>query len=154
MPGLARRACCFSTLVFCPAFLHVRYFCAQMNSDSRSIVVVLAVLLCSAFCFGKDARPSRYLLYVGTYTDKGAKGIYVYHYDPESGQLSDAQVAAETVNPSFVTIDDKDRRLYAVNEVQKYQNESSGGVSAFSIQPDGQLHFLNEVASGGADPCY
>jgi 6-phosphogluconolactonase len=125
-----------------------------MNFKSRSIVLLLFTLLSSAFCFSKNARSSKYLLYVGAYTDKGAKGIYVYRYDPASGQLSDSQVAAETVNPSFVTIDDKDRRLYAVNEVQKYQNESSGGVSAFSIQPDGQLHFLNEVASGGADPCY
>jgi len=125
-----------------------------MNSKSRSIVVLLVTLLCSAFCTGKDGRTSKYLLYVGAYTDKGAKGIYVYRYDPASGKLSDSQVAADTVNPSFVTIDDKKRLLYAVNEIQKYQNESSGGVSAFSIQPDGQLHFLNEVASGGADPCY
>lgn len=125
-----------------------------MNFKSRSIVVLLVAFLCSAFCFGKEVRTSKYLLYVGTYTDKGAKGIYVYRYDAGSGQLSDSQVAAETVNPSFVTIDDKKRLLYAVNELQKYQNESSGGVSAFSIGPRGQLHLLNEVASGGADPCY
>lgn len=125
-----------------------------MNSNSRSIVVLLTALLYSAFCFGKDVRTSKYLLYVGTYTDKGAKGIYAYHYDPASGQLSDSQVAAETVNPSFVTIDDKNRLLYAVNEVQKYRNESSGGVSAFAIETGGRLRFLNEVASGGADPCY
>ena len=125
-----------------------------MNFKSRSIVVLLVAFLCSAFCFGKEVRTSKYLLYVGTYTDKGAKGIYVYRYDAGSGQLSDSQVAAETVNPSFVTIDDKKRLLYAVNELQKYQNESSGGVSAFSIGPRRQLHLLNEVASGGADPCY
>ena len=125
-----------------------------MNFKSRSIVVLLVAFLCSAFCFGKEVRTSKYLLYVGTYTDKGAKGIYVYRYDAGSGQLSDSQVAAETVNPSFVTIDDKKRLLYAVNELQKYQNESSGGVSAFSVGPRGQLHLLNEVASGGADPCY
>ncbi|HKT23167.1 MAG TPA: lactonase family protein [Terriglobales bacterium] len=125
-----------------------------MNFKSRSIVVLLVAFLCSAFCFGKEVRTSKYLLYVGTYTDKGAKGIYVYRYDAGSGQLSDSQVAAETVNSSFVTIDDKKRLLYAVNELQKYQNESSGGVSAFSVGPRGQLHLLNEVASGGADPCY
>jgi 6-phosphogluconolactonase len=125
-----------------------------MNSTARSMVVLLVALLCSAFCAAKNGRTSKYLLFVGTYTDKGAKGIYVYGYDSVSGKLSESQVAAETVNPSFVTIDDKKRMLYAVNEIQKYQNGSSGGVSAFSIQPNGQLHFLNEVASGGADPCY
>lgn len=125
-----------------------------MKSKSRSVVVLLFALFSSTLCFGKDVRTSKYLLYVGAYTDKGAKGIYVYGYDPASGQLSNSQVAAETVNPSFVTIDDNKKLLYAVNEIQKYENESSGGVSAFSIQPGGQLHFLNEVASGGADPCY
>lgn len=124
-----------------------------MNSNSSRSVALLVTLLCSAFCFGKDSRTSQYFLYVGTYTDKGAKGIYVYRYDSASGQLSNSQVAAETVNPSFVTIDDN-KRLYAVNEVQKHQNESSGGVGAFAIEPGGGLRLLNEVASGGADPCY
>lgn len=132
----------------------MRYFCPQMNSKSRSIVVLLLAFLGNAFSFSKDVSTSRYFLYVGTYTDKGAKGIYVYQYDPASGKLTDSQIAAETVNPSFVTVNDKRQRLYAVNEIQKYQNESSGGVSAFSIGPGGKLHFLNEVASGGADPCY
>ena len=125
-----------------------------MNSNLRSIVLLLVAFLCSAFCFGKNVRNSKYRLYVGAYTDKGAKGIYVYRYDPQSGQLSDPQVAAETVNPSFLTIDGKKQLLYAVNEVQRYQNEPSGGVSAFAIEPSGQLRLLNEVASGGADPCY
>ena len=104
--------------------------------------------------FGSDERTSQYLLYVGTYTDKGAKGIYLDRYNSASGQLASAVVAAETANPSFLTID-KDRRfLYAVNELQKFHDQSSGGVSSFAIEPGGKLRFLNEVASGGADPCY
>jgi hypothetical protein len=70
--------------------LRVRYFSPQMNSKSRSVVVLLFALLYSGLCFSKDVRTSKYLLYVGAYTDKGAKGIYVYRYDPASGQLSDS----------------------------------------------------------------
>lgn len=118
------------------------------------VALLLIVFACCALSTAAESSRPRHFLYVGTYTDKGAKGIYVYRYNAASGQLSDSQVAAETANPSFITIDDNHRFLYAVNEIQKYQGESSGGVSAFAIEPSGHLRFLNEVASGGADPCY
>jgi 6-phosphogluconolactonase len=64
-------------------------------------------------------------------------------------------VAAETTNPSFLTIDRSGRFLYAVNETQEYKGEKSGGVSAFSINGQtGKLTLLNTVSSRGADPCY
>ncbi len=116
--------------------------------------MLLIILSSSGLSAAKESRTSQYLLYVGTYTDKGAKGIYVYRYNAGSGQLSHPELAAETANPSFVTINDTERFLYAVNEVRKYQNESSGGVSAFAVEKGGRLRLLNEVPSGGADPCY
>ena len=124
-----------------------------MKSTARCIVVLFVAAGCT-LCFARDAHTSQYLLYVGTYTDKGAKGIYVYHYNAASGQLSNSELAAETANPSFLAIDGDQRLLYAVNEVQKYKGESSGGVSAFAIEPGGRLRLLNQIASGGADPCY
>jgi len=42
-----------------------------------------------------------------------------------------------------------------VNEITKYEGRSSGGVSAFAIDPGtGKLTLLNEVPSGGAGPCH
>ena len=69
-------------------------------------------------------------------------------------------MAAETTNPSFLAIDPSHRFVYAVNEVGKYKDASSGVVSAFAIDsqkgfgPTGKLQLLDEVASRGADPCY
>jgi 6-phosphogluconolactonase len=64
-------------------------------------------------------------------------------------------LAAATENPSFVALSPNRHFLYAVNEVQKYQGQASGGVSAFSVETrTGKLTFLNEVPSRGADPCY
>jgi 6-phosphogluconolactonase len=99
----------------------------------------------------------KYLAYVGTYTQEGSqsKGIYVYRFDEDSGQITSLGLAAETTNPSFVAVHPNGRFLYAVNEVQNYQGPNSGGVSAFSIdRATGKLTFLNEVPSRGADPCY
>ena len=99
--------------------------------------------------------PNKYLLFVGTYTAKESKGIYAYRFDSASNELTPLGLAAETTNPSFLAIDPSRRFLYAVNELQKYKDASSGAVSAFAINREtGKLSLLNEVASRGADPCY
>ena len=103
----------------------------------------------------KSAANSKYLVYVGTYTGKGSKGIYAYRFDPATVQLTSLGLAAETADPSFLAVDPTRRFLYAVNEISQYEGRSSGGVSAFAITPEtGKLTFLNEVASGGAGPCH
>ena len=108
----------------------------------------------------KDSPKRKYLLFVGTYTEKESTGIYAYRFDAESSELTPLGIAAEASNPSFLAIDPSHRFLYAVNEVQKYKDASSGVVSAFAIdrqkgdRQTGTLQLLNAVASRGADPCY
>src|SRR5271165_562187 len=97
------------------------------------------------------------LVYIGTYTDKSSasKGIYAYRFDPATAQLTSLGLAAESANPSFLTIHPNHKFLYAVNETGDYKGQKSGGVSAFAIdRATGKLTLLNEVASRGADPCY
>ena len=104
---------------------------------------------------GSFAASKHYLLYVGTYTNSGSKGIYAYRYDAESGKLSPLGLAAETASPSFLAVAPGHEFLYAVNEVHDYKGQASGGVTAFAIdRKTGKLRELNEVASRGADPCY
>jgi 6-phosphogluconolactonase len=109
---------------------------------------------------GHEAPKGKYLLFVGTYTEKDSKGIYAYRFDSASSELTPLGLAAETTNPSFLAIDPSHRFLYAVNEVGKYKNPDSGAVSAFVIEDQkggghtGRLQLLNAVASRGADPCY
>jgi len=131
-----------------------------MTISRRSArTVILLVALCSTLLAA--AAPAehhrKYLFYVGTYTEEGSKskGIYAYRFDADTGEIAELGLAAETTNPSFVTLHPNGRFLYAVNEVGNYKGPNSGGVSAFSIdRATGKLMFLNEVASRGADPCY
>jgi 6-phosphogluconolactonase len=103
----------------------------------------------------RAATKSKYFVYVGTYTEKVSKGIYAYRFDPATDQLTSLGLAGETVNPSFLAVDPSRRFLYAVNEISQYGGRSSGGVSAFAIDPGtGKLTLLNEVPSGGAGPCH
>jgi 6-phosphogluconolactonase len=104
--------------------------------------------------FGESARSAQTLVYFGTYTGEKSKGIYVARLDPASGKLSAPELAAETVSPSFLAIHPNRKFLYAANEVGKFEGKNTGSISAFSIQPDGKLTLLNQVASAGAAPCH
>src|SRR4051812_35382892 len=123
-----------------------RWFC---------LLLLTTILPMGAMTTSTPALSSKYLLFVGTYTDKESKGIYAYRFDPVSNQLLPLGLVAETTNPSFLTTDANARFLYAINELPKYKGEASGGVSAFVIDhSSGRLSLLNEVPSRGADPCY
>lgn len=95
----------------------------------------------------EEKKPSSF--YVGTYTEKGSKGIYKYVLE-ENGFLKKTALVATTKNPSFLAITKDRKTLLAVNEVN--ENET-GFVSSYAIEKD-SLRFVNHTASGGAHPCF
>lgn len=104
----------------------------------------------------KPSAKGQYIAYAGTYTSKTtSKGIYAYRFDAEKGQLTPIGVAAETADPSFLTVHPSGKYLYAVNEIGNFNGESSGALSAFAINAKtGALKLLNQVPTRGAGPCY
>src|ERR1022692_483778 len=94
---------------------------------------ILLVALCSGLGGAQVSASDKYLLYVGTYTDHGSQGIYAYRFDAATGQLISLGLAAQSDNPSFLTMALGHRFLYAVNEVDHYQGQPTGAVSAFAI---------------------
>jgi 6-phosphogluconolactonase len=102
-----------------------------------------------------EAVDYKYLVYVGTYTGKGSDGVYMYRFDPVSGQSSDLVLAGSTDNPSFLTTDPDGRFLYAVNELDTFQNQPTGAISVFAIDRDSdKLDLLQQVSSLGAGPAH
>jgi len=90
------------------------------------------------------------LVYVGTYTRNGSRGIYAFRFNEAAGKLTSLGVAAETANPSFLAEHPNHKFLYAVNE-----GDGVGSVSAFAIDAkSGKLTPLNSVTSGGTSPCH
>jgi 6-phosphogluconolactonase len=118
----------------------------------------------------------RNLVYVGTYTDPdrqagrevtperpvmgmtgptGAKGIYVYRRERGTGALTHLHTVPGIANPAFLALDPRERFLYAVNETLDFDGEPTGAISAFAIDPaTGRPEFLNQVPSGGGNPCH
>jgi 6-phosphogluconolactonase len=104
----------------------------------------------------KKPSPREYLAFIGTYTTKtDSKGIYAFRFDTTTGQLTPVGVAVQTQDPSFLTSSSNEKYLYAVNELPNFEGKSSGAVTSYSLdRKTGRLTQLNQVPSGGADPCY
>ena len=123
----------------------------------RSAVFLLAVLVLSFLrpTPADAATRGKYLVYIGTYTEHGSKGIYAYRFDARTGRATALGLAAESVQPSFLTVDAGGHFLYAVNETDTYQGRPAGAVSAFAIDAaSGKLSLLNQVSSLGPGPAH
>ena len=92
-------------------------------------------------------------VYVGSYTARG-QGIYRYSMNPGTGALTLLNVIGDLMNPSFVAVDPQQRFLYAGNEIGNYEGRQSGWVTAFAIESDGNLRFLNRQPSEGRNPAH
>lgn len=125
----------------------------KMLKLRAAAVLATAIAVLSVSTFGQTAGDM--LVYFGTYTGAKSKGIYLSHLDPKTGALSAPELVAETKSPSFLAADPKGTFLYAVNEVDTFEGQRSGSVSAFGIdRSSGKLTPLNQQPSGGAGPAY
>ena len=105
-------------------------------------IAALFILFVSVKSFAQDAN-----LLIGTYTQKGSKGIYIYHFDTATGKAIELSHTNSVSNPSFLAITKDKQNVYAVNE------DIEGGVSSFSFK-NNTLKFLQKLPSKGAHPCY
>src|SRR6267143_1059212 len=96
------------------------------------------------------ATASERFVYFGTYTGAKSRGIYVSTFDAATGRLGAPRLAAETESPSFLALHPTRPLLYAVNEVDNFEGQKAGSVSAFAIDPaTGDLRPLGRASSGG-----
>jgi len=109
-------------------------------------IVTTAVVSLAAF---SAASAKSISVYIGTYTGGGSGGIYRTTLDLHTGALAEPVLAAQTRNPSFVELHPSGKYLYAVSE-----GGGAGAVTAFAIDPTGDLKRLNQQPSGGAGPCH
>ena len=101
-------------------------------------------------------QAQQFRTYIGTYTtgERVSEGIYSCVFDAASGQLSEPQLAIESINPSFLAVHPSGQFLFAVNEVNEGGGRGQGFVSAFRIAADGQLASINRQPSHGGAPCH
>jgi len=97
------------------------------------------------------ASSHSYLAFVGTYTNKTeSKGIYALQFDVDTGKLAQKGLAAESPDPSWVSVHPNGKFAYAANEAGKQST-----ITAFAIDAKAaKLMQLNQVSAQGEDPCH
>ncbi|HUZ61868.1 MAG TPA: lactonase family protein [Hanamia sp.] len=116
-------------------------------------ITALKIPLTFFFLFLFFACPAqKYYLFIGTYTNTGSKGIYVYDFNSKNGDVKWISNTDSVTNPSFLTISKNEKYVYAVNETH---GSDPGRVTSYSFdKKNGKLHFMNTTFSGGDDPCF
>ena len=96
-------------------------------------------------------------MFVGTYTGgkTGSEGIYAFSFDAATGALKPRGLAVATSSPSFLVASANRRVVFAVNELDKYDDAPSGSVTSFAVDDAaGKLTPISTQASRGAHPCH
>lgn len=125
-------------------------FLIRFCSLRLAVATLLLAAVSGALAAGNDA-----LVYVGTYTGAKSKGIYFFRMNLDTGDTTPLELAAETISPSFLALHPSHKFIYSVNEVDKFNGQPGGGVSAFAIDAQsGKLTLLNQQTSGGSGPCH
>ncbi|MGB7345130.1 MAG: lactonase family protein [Pirellulaceae bacterium] len=126
-----------------------------MHYTARKAIQLLACFffVCSSLgeamtSAAENTKPGTTLVYIGTYTGTKSEGIYICRLDPETGSLSEPELAAKMTNPSWVTVHPNGKFLYAAGE------SGRGAVAGFSIESDGKLTPINTQPPGGGGPCH
>jgi 6-phosphogluconolactonase len=127
------------------------------RSIALTLLPALVLALCALSVVGdaREAARQKHIFYVGTYTDRGSKGIYAYRFDSATGESTSLGLAVESTAPSFLAIAPSGQFLYAVNEISQFNGQPTGAVSAFAIEPkSAKLTLLNQVPSRGEGPAH
>ncbi len=91
-------------------------------------------------------------MYVGSYTNTTARGIYLSRFDSRSGAVSPLELVAEAVFPAQLWASPNGRFLYAANW-QGSETTPGDTITAYAIDPaSGGLTFLNKVGCHGSGP--
>jgi 6-phosphogluconolactonase len=102
-----------------------------------------------------------YRVYIGTYTNKESKGVYLSEFDSETGELAPVRLVAELEMPTWVSIHPDGRTLYAAHDLPETSvgGQADGGpegaISAFRIDSEsGNLTFKGQQSSMAVTPCH
>lgn len=124
----------------------------SMIENNMKALLFFLPFLCMGACSPKPAgSPADELfLLVGTYTNGASKGIYTFHFNQQTGE-SEPLDSVALPNPSFLTVSEDHRHVYAVSEM----SDSTAAINTLSFNPqDGALRWLGRQWTLGADPCH
>ena len=127
----------------------------KTTTNRRTAMVLTAMTICLGICTLAQCADRKIRVYLGTYTRRESRGIYVSDLNMTSGALSEPRLAAATDNPTFLAIHPSGRFLYAAGGAMRIDGKATGLVTAFAMdKTTGKLMQLNRQSSGGRGPCH
>lgn len=122
------------------------------------LITIIFVLSCGNYKASDRAiraegtmNPYNTYLLIGTYTEKGSEGIYVYEMDSISGKSRFANLT-KINNPSYLAISNNSRYVYCISEENDIRKST---ISAYTFNAlSGKMTLINQEKSGGTSPCY
>ena len=118
-------------------------------------IVCIIWMLIGSVHFSFAQNPMKEILYVGTYSEAGSKGIYVVEFDRKAKKSKILQTVHDKKNPTFLTIHPNQQFLYAAYREGVDELDKNGTIMAYAIdQKTGELTRLNGFSSEGASPCH
>jgi 6-phosphogluconolactonase len=125
---------------------------------AQTTLILFLISFMGVFSIGHTApgqSEKKEILYVGTFSERDSKGIYVFEFDRERGSLRLLQTVAGPASPSFLAIHPNGKFLYAVYREDISGDDEAGSVVSYLIDGDtGRLAKLNAQSSRGAGPCH
>lgn len=113
----------------------------------KHILFTLGIILMAGCSATEDNTTT---LLIGTYTDQGSQGIYRTTFSDEG--FSTPELVVEVDNPSFLTLSDDGRYLYAVSEGG---TDSTSALNAYRYDATtDSFTLINRQPTHGASPCY
>ena len=134
-----------------------------------SVAMAGATPLMTGLLQGRSNETKRSLVaYVGTFSSPlgdvpptqvdlppgNGRGIHLFQVNRDTGAMTPAGIHEMGTSPSSLALNASTTRLYSSNETDRVGANKEGTVSAFAVNPAGQLKILNTVPSGGAGPTY
>lgn len=80
-------------------------------------------------------------------------GILAYDWDPTSGELTAAGVAAKVPKVAWLAFSNEHRYVYSASELDMFNGKPSGEVASFRVE-NGELRVLSTENSAGVGTCH
>lgn len=97
----------------------------------------------------------RMLVFVGSYAEASADGVYVYEFDEKTGELVRLDQVSGLKNPTFLNVDTPQRRLYAISETASEDGSKRSDAVSFDILPaEGKLAETSRADALNGPSCH
>ncbi|WP_373229408.1 lactonase family protein [Cohnella sp.] len=100
-------------------------------------------------------KREKILAFIGSYADSNNPGLYTCEYDARSGNLELLNQVSGLKNPTFLDVDEHNKRLYTLAEGVDSKDQRCGLAAAYDIEPSsGKLSLINIEVSVPVPACH